>query len=213
MKLTACLFLALCIWGCENDNLKKPQSSIDTTQSVRINGYWATPLKSIDFNTFVETEGDTLQFAICSDYIFHPFGPLKDSSSLKFSPFENYNVLSYKRDTSTNSFIQPPILLWHEYIQLQNNKSNIHLFFDNDPEASRHGYIRGGYITDVNLVLVNGIKIGISKYDFFKIFFEKFPTELMDQYDVIKIESCVTDIIHVYQFKNESLYSIRFISV
>lgn len=55
MKLTAYLFLALCIWGCENDNLKKLQSSIDTTQSVRINGYWATPLKSIDFNTFVET--------------------------------------------------------------------------------------------------------------------------------------------------------------
>jgi hypothetical protein len=46
--------------------------------------------------------------------------------------------------------------------------------------------------------------------DFYKAFFDQFPTELKGKYHVILITSCVDDIIQTYTFKGGKLNSVTF---
>lgn len=181
----------------------------DTTTSFIIGNYWVTPDSSFEFNALVKSSGDTLQIAACPDYIYFPFGKLTNKQSLERSLLKDFSIIEYKRDTFTILEISPE-LLWNESIQLKFGDNNLSLFFDNDPEASMHGYIRGGQIVNDNVVFVNEIKIGMSASEFYKKFFDFFPKELIDKYKVVKIESCVLDVTHIYTFINGCLSSVVF---
>lgn len=181
----------------------------DTIISFKVGDYWVTPDSSFEFNALVQSSGDTLQIAACSDYIYFPFGKLTNKQSLDSSLLKDFSIIEFKRDTFTILEISPD-LLWNESIQLKFGDNNLSLFFDNDPEASMHGYIRGGQIVNDNVVFVNEIKIGMSASEFYKKFFVFFPKELIDKYKVVKIESCVLDVTHIYTFINGCLSSVVF---
>jgi hypothetical protein len=108
--------------------------------------------------------------------------------------------------------MSPAIFEWSEKMVLKWGDNKLSLFFDNDPEASRHGYIRGGEILDKNVIFINDIQIGMSAEGFYKKFFDYIPIVLTQKYKVIKLESCVTDITHIYTFDKGLLSSIKFIS-
>ena len=161
------------------------------------------PKASIDFNSIDKAGADTLNLVICADYVFDPFGPVYDKSQLSSSILRNFDVVSrtYKMSQDTS-----------EVQILKHGSSKMILFFDHDPEASRHSCILKGEIYDQDIEFINGIKIGMSQRSFYNKLFSSFPDKLLKDFKVVVLTSCVEDIKHVYSFQNNTLISVKFIS-
>ena len=71
-------------------------------------------------------------------------------------------------------------------------------------------YITKGEIYDKAIKLVNGIKIGMSRNEFFKILFDKFPIKKEQSINEVVMETCVDGLKHHYTFQHNKLMSIRF---
>jgi len=204
--------------ACSNraDKDSKLNSALDTTKSFKVHNLWATPKQSFDLNSLGKSSGDTLHLVTCSEYVYFPFGKLTNKSSLKTSLLKGFNITNCKLDTFTNIMLpndpNDDIHQWSESIELRLGVNNLSLFLDNDPEASIHGYIRGGQINDSNVIFLGNIKVGMSLQDFYKSFFDSFPNELSAKYKVVELESCVTDVTHIYSFDNGRLSTVKFVS-
>jgi hypothetical protein len=198
------------------DNKVAKDNIVDTTNSFKVDNYWVTPKKSFDFNSLGNLSADTFHLVTCSDYIYFPFGELKDRSSLKTSLLKDFNIISSKLDTFTNTLSpsdpSDDFKQWYESLELELGTNKLSLFLDNDPEASMHGYIRGGQIVDNKVLFLDNIKVGMSIEAFYKKFFDHIPIELIKKYKVVKFESCVTDVTHIYTFYNGQLSSVMFIN-
>jgi hypothetical protein len=217
VKLTRLLFiliLILSLTACSNGTVNKSTAndSVDTTKSFKVDHYWLTPNKAFDFNSLGESSGDTLRLVTCSNYVYFPFGKLTDKSSISTSLLKDFTITSVKRDTFTNTNMTPHVFEWSESVDIRLDNNKLNLFLDNDPEASMHGYIRGGQIVDSKVIFSYNIKVGMSVEDFYKKFFDYFPIELNEKYNVVEFESCVTDIIHIYTFEKGQLRSVKFVS-
>jgi hypothetical protein len=209
MKLSTKIFYlvtGLSIWSCESTQTpsQKPlteasSQKIDTANVVKIDGKWAVPKKSFDFNTLGNSAEDTLKIVTCGDYVFSPFGDLTDKSQLKASLLNNFNVKN-RVDTMD---IGP-----YEFQILNLKNSRLILFFNE--EGSTHSYIIKGEVNDSEVNFEDGVKIGMSKEKFINTFFEEFPKELLSKYNYFVFESCVTNIWHTYAFKNNKLESVKF---
>lgn len=208
------LFSVTVFLSCDSTTIQQQITYIpaDTTHSFKIGNYWVTPKKSFDFNSLGQSSGDTLHLVTCSQNVYFPFGKLTDKSSLKTSLLKDFTIINFNRDTFTNINISPDFLQWSELVELKLGDNKLNLFLDNDPEASMHGYIRGGQIVDSNVIFSDNMKIGISVVDFYKIFFDYFPADLNNKYKVVEFESCVADVTHIYTFVNRQLNSVKFIS-
>lgn len=177
-------------------------TQIDTSSAIKIETFWVNPKPSLEFNAINKIIKDTLNIVICSDFSYYPFGKLTDTSDIKF--------------TSLNSFIKKDTLIKfpndHQLIchKLTYKDNNLLLWFDNDEESSTHSYILNGDINDNSIKLVNGINIGMSKKDFVSLFFENFPENLFDRYNVFIFETCVTSLTQTYTFKDNNLNIIHF---
>jgi hypothetical protein len=212
------LFFATVISAC--DSLTTHQGKLyipaDTTTSFRINNYWATPKKSFNYNSLRKSSEETLHLVTCSDYVYFPFGKLTDKSSLKTSLLNIFTITECKRDTFTNIMLPSDpaddIKQWTESLKLELGANKLTLFLDNDQEASMHGYIRSGQIMDKKVLFSENIRIGMSSADFYKCFFDYFPPELNLKYKIVELESCVTDVTHIYTFDNGQLSSVKFIN-
>lgn len=216
-KLTRLLFILtilLTVTACSNrtHNKSTTDNYVDTTKSFKVDKYWLTPKKSFDFNSLGKSSGDTLHLVTCSNYVYFPFGELTDKLSITTSLLKNFTITSFKRDTFTNTNITPPFFEWSESVDLGLADNKLNLFLDNDPEASMHGYIRGGQIVDSKVIFSDDIKVGMSMENFYKKFFDFFPTELSKKYNVVEFESCVADVTHIYTFEKGQLSSVKFIS-
>lgn len=203
MIRTFILSFTLLIIGCSNLANQRLQIVVpnDTTKSFKIGDFWLTPKPSFEFNSLGKAKGDTLDLVTCSDYVYFPFGKINNKNELKNSLLKDFNTVD-RIDSLDNGFF--------EFQILKNNSSRLILFFDKDPEAVISSYIFKGEIYDKNVQFVNKVAIGMSKKDFVNEFFDVFPNELIDKYNVIILESCVTGLIHVYTFTNNQLNSIRY---
>ncbi len=191
------------------DNIKHSTKSeklvqqIDTTKEIKIDNYWATPKPSFEFNFLNISSGDTLSIVTCSEYVYSPFGVIKDKSEFKSSLLKNFTVTNRIDSMDNGKF---------EFNILNLNTSKLIFFFENDPEASKHTDLFKGEIYDSEVRFVNGVKIGMSKEEFYKVFFDSFPNNLLDKYKCFVLESCVQDIKHTYSFKSNKLQAISFIT-
>jgi amino acid transporter len=174
---------------------------IDTTKAVKIESFWATPKQSFDFAAMQDSTGNTLTFVTCAEYVYSPFGQVTNKSEIKTGLLKNFSVTD-RVDTMDIGAI--------EFQILKHNTSRLIFFFDNDPEASKHSFIFKGDINDNDVMLLDGIKIGMSKANFVATFFDTFPDELIAKYNIIAFESCIDDIRHTYTFKDDKLKSINF---
>ncbi len=194
------------------NNKSTTDNPVDTTMSFKVDNYWLTPKKSFDFISLGKLSDDTLHLVTCCNYVYFPFGKLTDKSSIKTSLLKDFTITSFNRDTLTNTNLTPPFFEWSESVSLTLADSELNLFLDNDPEASMHGYIRGGKIVDSKVIFSKNIRVGMRIEDFYKKFFDHFPTELYKKYNVVEFESCVADVTHIYTFENGILRSVKFIS-
>lgn len=210
------LFLSLTDCTNRADKGNPSDVSIDTTQTFLIDNYRVTPKVFFDFHSSRKSISDTLHIVTCSDYVYFPFGKLTDRSSLKNSLLKGFKIIRRKLDSFTAiglpSDPSDDFKQWSETLELEFGANKLSLFLDNDPEASIHSYIRGGQIVDDKVTFLGDIKVGMNLQEFYGRFFDYFPEELLDKYSVVKFESCLTDIIHIYTFNNGQLKSVKFLN-
>ena len=69
-----------------------------------------------------------------------------------------------------------------------------------------------GYITDTNIVLQNGIKVGMSKEEVFSKFFNTYPRAYLANINVLRVSSGANEISEIYTFRGKKLKSIGFVT-
>lgn len=214
MKLNSAL--ALMLICCLALNCRQPQSIadkkstkplpkqlIDSSKSFQIGSVWITPKKFFDYNSVLKSIGDTLDLVGCGEYIYSPFGPVNKKQNIAESLLKNF-ALTTVTDTSELHYV---------YQVLTYKSSKIKFFFYNDPEASKASFITEGDIRDADVPFAVDIRIGMKEADFVKVFFDDFPETDVKGFKVITFRSCVESIVHLYEFENGVLKSVRFITV
>ncbi len=191
------------LFSCNNvsEKMRIDEPIIDTTKSFKIEDNWVTPKQNFDFISVQKLSSDTLDLVSCGEYVYSPFGLLKNKYDLKNSLLKNFNI-SESVD-STDAGIT-------EFQNLKIKSSSLTLFFDNDSEGVKRSYVFLGEIKDSEVNFFENVKIGMSIYDFHKTFFNDFPKELKNKFKVIIFHSCVLDIDHIYSFQDNKLSSVKF---
>jgi len=189
----------------------------DTTRAFKLDKILVVPKKSFEFNSLRNSTDDALYLVTCCEYAYFPFGKQTDKASLRNSLLKNFTITKSKLDTFTNemSLSNPSddFKQWSDSLELELGTNNkLCLYLDNDPEATTHGYISFGQITTNKVSFSDSIIIGMKTQDFFKKFFDYFPTDLCKKYKVVKFESCIFDVTHFYSFDKGHLRSVLFIS-
>jgi hypothetical protein len=180
------------------------KSSLDSTKLFKIDTFEIVPKTTFDLTSIIKVSDDTLDIVTCSEYIYSPFGVIKNKSELKSSLLKHFSIETKTERTESGTY---------EFQLLKLNTNKLILFLTKDPESAKASYIFKGEIYDDNINFINGVRVGISSDSFYEIFFVSFPQKLKDQYNVVIMESCVTGIKHVYNFKNKKLNSIKFESI
>jgi len=135
----ATLIVISLLTACDNSkqqekNQKEPQEKtqqIDTTKSIRIGSLWITPKSTFQLESGIENS-DTLLLATCADFVYSPFGEIKDKKCLQTSKLKDFNIID-RISKQKDGDIEIQILTL--------KSSRLILFFDNDPEAITHSYI------------------------------------------------------------------------
>lgn len=192
-----CFFSTL-ISYCQNQKVGKKEYSYHIDSSI------VTPRDSNIFSSEGIISNDSLLLVSCEDEIRNPFGNIYNDSDIKNSLLKDFTIAKHIIDTSSG--------IESHTLKLIKNSTNLILYFDNDLEAASRSYILKGEIIEDNIALVSGIRIGISEKEFIERYFSKFPEKLQNKIHVIVIAFCVDDIIHYYQFINNKLISIKFVS-
>ncbi len=176
---------------------------VDSTASLKIGNYIVIPKQFFPCELSENSNDDTLKIFSCSDFVYSPFGDIKNKTKLKTSLLNNFEVKNKTVTESNGEF---------EFQILTLKSSKIILYFNKNPDGSKDSYIFKGEINDSIVNFTLGIRIGMSSEEFFKVFFDKFPKELMTKYHVIEFSSCVDAITHIYNFYNYKLKSIDYVS-
>ncbi len=182
---------------------EKSKQDIDTTGAVKIDKYWISPKPSLEFNSVQKISKDTLSIVVCSEYVYSPFGNIENKSKFESSILKKFSVTNRTDSLDVGKF---------EFNILKLNNNKLIFFFDNDPEASKHSNILKGEINSKEVKFINGVRVGMGKNEFYKVFFNDISNELIKKYNYLVLESCVQDIKHIYSFKDDKLLNIKFIT-
>ena len=196
-------FLSLSI-ACSNNPKQSNKSNEKSNKQSElfVSSHGIIPKESFRFHSVIDSSNDTLTLVSCADFIYFPFGELKNKSDLKKSLLKNLDVTDRIEKTKTGEIEFQLLTYWlGSYLMLS---------FDNDSESSMRSYILKGKINDSEVKFINGVKIKMSKEDFIDKFFDAFPKELMEKYQHIVFKSCVQGITHTYSFRNDKLESVHF---
>ncbi len=198
--ITITLLYTILSCSCQSQtNNNRTKIPSDTTNSFKIGDQWITPKPIFEFLYLVNSASDTLYLVTCGEYVYAPFGSIKNKTDLKTSLLKNFTITKSKLDTFTNFVIDTVgFKQWSESIELEMGPNKLKLFLDNDPEATRHSYISSGEIYDNRVSLFHPVKIGMNRQRFHKIFFDAFPKDLQNKFNIIVFESCVASIKHIF---------------
>ncbi|MBR4738430.1 MAG: hypothetical protein IK058_00335 [Bacteroidales bacterium] len=67
----------------------------------------------------------------------------------------------------------------------------------------------GGYVADPEIKLDNGLHVGMTKDDVFKVFFKKYPRSYTSDIAVLKIVSGAGEVAEIYTFKGTKLRHVK----
>ena len=129
-------------------------------------------------SSLVKSSNDTLKLIACSEFLCSPFGEIKNLQTLKESLLKKFKIIEVKKNKSI-------ILDKYSLLSLKYNYSFLNLLFCDYTRKSRYSYINSGEIVDSDVIFDNKIKIGLSIELFYTQFFNDFPNELKQRYNVI----------------------------
>lgn len=190
------------VLACNSPISKSEPSTlpIDTTKAVKIGQFWIIPKVGFEFNAINQSH-DTLSIVTCSEFVYSPFGAIKNKSAFGSSLLSKFQITPQMATVDIGKV---------ELHFLKKGSNELIFFFDDDNEASTHSDILKGEIHDSTVQLFNGIQIGMKKDAFGDVFFDRIPKELLKTLNCVILESCVEGIKHIYSFKDNKLQSIHF---
>lgn len=142
---------------------------------------------------------DTMTVYSLAGYIIYPFG--------EWSSVEQYitdNQLSWYREIGYQKY--------YDSMEVSVNRmrryddSYIDLYYS---IWTKKVELLGGYITDPEVTLDNGIHVGMTKDEVFKVFFKKYPKSYTSDVAVLKVVSGAGEVAEIYTFKGTKLRHIK----
>ena len=142
---------------------------------------------------------DTMTVYSLAEYIIYPFG--------QWSSVEQYitdNQLSWYRDIGYKKYYDSMEVSVNR--MRRTDDSYIDLYYS---IWTKKVELLGGYITDKEVQLVNGLHVGMSKDDVFKVFFKKYPKSYTSDVTVLKVISGAGEVAEIYTFRGQKLRHIK----
>lgn len=150
----------------------------------------------------VKVYADTMTVFSLADYPIYPLG--------KWSTVEQYitaNQLLWYRESGYKKFYDTMTVAVNTLKRLDGTNINVYRsIWTNKLEMV---YAK---ITDSAVVLDNGIKVGMSKEDVFKVVFKSYPKSYTTDINVLKVIAGAAEVGEVYTFKGNKLRHIQIVS-
>lgn len=142
---------------------------------------------------------DTMTLYSLSNYVIYPFG--------EWSSMEQYitdNQLHWYRESGYRQYFDSMEVSVNRMKRLDD--SYIDMFYS---IWTKKVEMLGGRINDPEIVLDNGIHVGMSKDDVFKVFFKKYPKSYTSDVAVLKVISGAGEVAEIYTFKGTKLRHVK----
>ena len=142
---------------------------------------------------------DTMTVYSLSRYIIYPLG--------EWSSVEQYitdNQLHWYRDIGYRNYYDSMEVSVNR--MRRTDDSYIDMYYSIWTEQVE---LVGGYIADPKVQLVNGLHVGMSKDDVFKVFFKKYPKSYTADVAVLKVVSGAGEVAEIYTFHGQKLRHIK----
>lgn len=142
---------------------------------------------------------DTMTLYSLSNYVIYPFG--------EWSSMEQYitdNQLHWYRESGYRQYFDSMEVSVNRMKRLDD--SYIDMFYS---IWTKKVELLGGRINDPEIVLDNGIHVGMSKDDVFKVFFKKYPKSYTSEVAVLKVISGAGEVAEIYTFKGTKLRHVK----
>ena len=142
---------------------------------------------------------DTMTVYSLATYIIYPFG--------EWSSVEQYitdNQLSWYREIGYQKY----------YDSMEVSVNRMRRYDDSYLDLyysiwTKKVELLGGYIRDPEVTLENGVHVGMTKDDVFKVFFKKYPKSYTSDVAVLKVISGAGEVAEIYTFKGQKLRHIK----
>lgn len=142
---------------------------------------------------------DTMTLYSLSNYVIYPFG--------EWSSMEQYitdNQLHWYRESGYRQYFDSMEVSVNRMKRLDD--SYIDMFYS---IWTKKVELLDGRINDPEIVLDNGIHVGMSKDDVFKVFFKKYPKSYTSDVAVLKVISGAGEVAEIYTFKGTKLRHVK----
>ena len=142
---------------------------------------------------------DTMTVYSLSRYIIYPLG--------EWSSVEQYitdNQLHWYRDIGYRNYYDSMEVSVNR--MRRTDDSYIDMYYS---IWTKQVELVGGYIADPEVQLVNGLHVGMSKDDVFKVFFKKYPKSYTADVAVLKVVSGAGEVAEIYTFHGQKLRHIK----
>ena len=142
---------------------------------------------------------DTMTVYSLSNYVIYPFG--------EWESMEQYitdNQLHWYRESGYRKYFDSMEVSVNRMKRLDD--SYLDMFYS---IWTRKVELLGGRINDPEIVLANGIHVGMSKDDVFRVFFKKYPKSYTSDVSVLKVISGAGEVAEIYTFKGTRLRLVK----
>lgn len=142
---------------------------------------------------------DTMTVYSLSNHVIYPFGV--------WESMEQYitdNQLHWYRESDYRKYFDSMEVSVNRMKRLDD--SYLDMFYS---IWTRKVELLGGRISDPEVVLANGIRVGMMKDDVLKVFFKKYPKSYTADVQVLKIISGAGEVAEIYTFKGQKLRHIK----
>lgn len=142
---------------------------------------------------------DTMTVYSLANYVVYPLG--------EWNSVEQYitgNQLSWYRDVGYKNY--------YDSMEVSVNRvrrgddSYVDMYYS---IWTKKVELLGGYIADPEVELVNGLRVGMSKDDVFKVFFKRYPKSYTADVAVLKVMSGAGEVAEIYTFRGQKLRHIK----
>ena len=142
---------------------------------------------------------DTMTVYSLSNQVIYPLG--------EWESMEQYitdNQLHWYRESDYRKFFDSMEVSVNRMKRLDD--SYLDMFYS---IWTRKVEVLGGRINDPEVVLSNGIRVGMLKDDVLKVFFKKYPKSYTADVQVLKVISGAGEVAEIYTFKGQKLRHIK----
>ena len=147
----------------------------------------------------IKVYADTMTVYSLARQVIYPFG---EWDSIEY--FMTDNQLHWYRESDYRRYLDSMEVSVNRLKRLDD--SYLDLFYS---IWTRKVELLGGQINDAEVKLINGLRVGMSKDDVFKVFFKKYPKSYTADVQVLKVISGANEVAEIYTFKGQKLRHIK----